>query len=182
MTAKYLNARVISFGDLVTDTGAVQLYPLGTRREEDGSTYRYVKRDDSTVAFASGDLVYRDAATTAGVYWEVSGDVSDHDPALVAGVARSSIADAGFGWILTKGVVTNLKKKNGTAAYSWRKGDVLIPGAAASQDGYASRVVIAASTKVSAAELAAALERPIGWAVATATNSATSGSAIIELE
>lgn len=181
MTAKYLNARVISFGDLVTDTGSVQLYPLGTKREEDGATYRYIKRDDTTVAFVSGDLVYRDAATTAGVYWEVSGDISDHDPALVAGVAKSTVADGAYGWILTKGVVTNLKKKAGTAGYSWRKGDVLVPAPAATDDGRAARVV-GTATKISLAELQAAMERPIGWVVATSTNSATSGSAIIELE
>lgn len=182
MAARHLNNRVLSFKDLVTETGTDLLYPLGTRREEDGQTYRYVQRDDSTVAFASGDLVYRDAATTAGVFWQVSGDLSDHDPALVAGVAKSSIADGGYGWILTKGVVTNLKKKNGTAAYSWRKGDVLIPAPAATDDGRASRVITATGSKVSKAELLAALERPIGYVVATATNSATSGSAVIDLE
>lgn len=178
--------RALSFGDLVTDVGTVQLYPLGTKREEDGMVYRYVKRDDSTVAFASGDLVYR-AGSTAAAYWNVSGDISDQDAAFVAGVAKGSIADAGYGWILTKGLVTNLKKKSGTTALRWVKGDVLIPQA--TDDGKAQRFIGLIATLTLGAlraqvmtSIRKVLERPVGWAVANATKAATSGSAYIDLE
>lgn len=181
--AVYQTDKVLSFGDLVSDVSTVQKYPLGTRRDQDGQVYRYVKRNDSTVAFASGDVVYRAGGVTSGALWEVSGDLSDQDSAFAVGIAVSSIADSGFGWVKTKGLVTNLKKKAGTAAFSLVKGDAIIAsGANASDDGRAQRIVVATSTKVSRAELRAALERIIGFCASAATNSATSVTAYIDLE
>ena len=178
----------VSFKDLVSDVGTTQLYPLGTKREQDGQIYRYVQRDDSTVNFAAGDLVYR-AGSTAAALWKVSGDLSDQDSAFACGVAMGSIADAGYGWVKTYGLVTNLKKKPGTAAYSLAKGDVLVAAQAATDDGRVSRWVGLISTLTLGAlraqlntSIRRVSERIVGWAVAVATNSATSCSAFIDLE
>lgn len=186
--ANILTNLAVSFKDAVGDVGTVQLYPLGTKREQDGQVYRYVQRDDSTVAFASGDLVYR-AGSTAAALWKVSGDISDQDSAFACGVAMGSIADAGYGWVKTKGLVTNLKKKPGTAAYSLAKGDFLVAAQAATDDGRASRWIgFVATLTLGAlrAQVNTAVrrvhERIVGWAVAVATNSATSCSAFIDLE
>lgn len=175
-------ALVLCFGDAVTDvtTSSDQKYPLGTKREEEGEVYRYVQRNDATIDFAANALVYR--GTTQANFWEICGDVSDVDSAFAAGVAMAAIANSGFGWIKTVGYVAALKKKPGTAAYSWVKGDVLVAAQAATDDGRASRLIIAASTKVSAAELRSSMERPIGWAAAAATKSALTGAAYINLE
>lgn len=170
----------VFFGDAVGDIGTKLLYPLGTKREEGGNTYRYVERNDATVTLAADVLVYR--GSTQATFWEVTGDVSDADSAFAAGVIKGAVADDGFGWMLTKGYVAALKKKTGTAEYSWVKGDVLCAAQAATDDGRASRLVIAASTKVSAAELRTALERPIGHAAALATKASLTGAAYIDLE
>lgn len=178
--ANRLTDKVFFFGDAVSDVGTVQLYALGTLRDEEGEKYRYVKRNDATVDFAANALVYR--GSTQATFWEVTGDVSDSDSAFAAGVAMGAIANGGYGWIKTKGYVAALKKKSGTAAYSWVKGDVLCAAQAATDDGDAQRLVIAAATKVSAAELRTALERPIGWAAAAATKAAVTGAAYVDFE
>lgn len=174
-------ALALHFGDAVTDVGTTQLYPLGTRREEEGKVYRYVKNVDATVTMVANDLVYHDGTTT-NTMWQVNGDLSDVDSAFAAGVAQGVIANAGYGWIGTKGNFT-VKKKTGTAAFSWIKGDAIIAsGANATDDGRAQRAVIAAATKVSAAELRAFQERVIGYAIAAATKTAASGTVYVELE
>ncbi len=186
--ANFLTSRVLSFSDAVSDVGTVQKYPLGTKRDQDGVTYRYCKRNDSTVAFAAGDVVYHQA-TTIGAFWTVSGDVSDVDPAFTAGIAQGSIADGGFGWILTRGIVSNLKKKTGTTGFRYVKGDFLIASAAATDDGRAQRFVGLISTLTLGAlraqvmtSVRKVMERPIGWAITAATKAATSGVAFIDLE
>jgi hypothetical protein len=186
--ATVLTNLAISFKDAVTDVGTSQLYPLGTLREQEGQSYRYVKRNDSTVAFAAGDLVYRVGSTVA-VYWNVSGDISDQDAAFVAGVAQGSIADGGYGWIKTKGLVTNLKKKAGTAGFTLVKGDFLIPAAAATDDGRAQRFVGLISTLTLGAlraqvmtSIRKVLERVVGHAAAAASGATVACSAYIDLE
>lgn len=171
---------ILFYGDAVTDVSTTQKYVLGTKREEEGQTYRYVQRNDATVTIAAGDLVYR--GSTQATFWEITGDVSDCDSAFAAGVAQGAIADAGFGWIKTKGYEATLKKLNGTAAYSLLKGDALIAAHSSTSDGKVQRAVIAASTKVSAAELRKVMERVIGFAAAAATNSAVAVAAYIDLE
>ena len=168
------------FGDLVTAVGTTQLYPLGTKREEEGKTYRYVKNVDATVTMVAGDLVYRDGTST-NTNWQITGDISDVDASFASGIAMGVIANGGYGWILTKGI-SSVKKKPGTAAHSWRVGDVLIAKNAATDDGRVGRAVIAASTKVSAAELAANLERIVGYAYVLATKSAIAGTCLVDLE
>ena len=45
------------YGDAVTATGSTQLYPLGTRREQEGKTYRYVKFETGAVTALATDSV-----------------------------------------------------------------------------------------------------------------------------
>ena len=180
MAGEIQTASAISWKDAVSDVGTVQLYPLGSKREEDGQIYRYCEVNDATVTLAAGVLVYR--GSTQASLWEITGDVSDSDSAFCVGAAMGAIADNGFGWVKTKGYVASLKKKPGTAAYSLAKGDVLVAAQAATDDGRASRLIIAASTKVAAAELRSALERPIGWAAAAATKSSLTCAAYISCE
>lgn len=170
----------IFFGDAVTDVTTELKYPLGTKREQGGNTYRFVQRNDAQIDFAAGALVYR--GSTQATFWEITGDVSDADSAFAAGVAQGAIANSGYGWILTKGYYATLKKKTGTTAYTISKGDVLMAAQAATDDGRATRMIIAAATKVSAAELRTSMERPIGFAAAAATKAATTVAAYIELE
>lgn len=183
--ANFLTNRVLSFGDAVSDTGTVKKYPLGTLRMQDGATYRYVQRSDATVSFAAGDLVYR-AGGTSGSYWQVTGDISDVTGGHAVGVAQSSISNSSYGWVLTKGLVTNLKKKTGTTNYRWISGQFLVPAVAATDDGRVMRWQgLQTGTILSAtinANIRKALERIVGYAAANATKAATSGSAFIDLE
>lgn len=97
-------ASALVFGDLVSATGSTQLYPLGAKRDEEGKVYRYVKRNDATVAPIAGNLAYHvDGA------WAVCMDVSDVDRNLVAGVFLSVIADGEYGWIQTGGLYSTVK-------------------------------------------------------------------------
>lgn len=173
-------ALALCFGDAVTAVGTVQLYPLGTKRDEEGSTYRYVKNVDATVTMVAGDLVYRDGTLT-NTAWQINGDVSDVDSAYAAGIAQGVIANGGYGWILTRGAAS-VKKKSGTAAHSWIAGDVLIAKGAATDDGKVGKLIGAAATKVSQAELKTMLERIVGWARGASTKAAALGNAYIDLE
>ena len=97
------------YGDAVSATGSTQLYPLGTRREEEGKTFRYVKYDD-----AAGDVTavadrvcghLKGSATDASpTAWNVTMDTSDSAPNACAGVLQAVIATGEYGWILTRGI------------------------------------------------------------------------------
>lgn len=94
---------VLFYGDKVTDTGATQLWPLGTIREQDGSRYRYVKYDD-------GDSIACLADHLAGFIkdeeWTITLDVSDSDVTMCAGSPTAAIADGEYGWVQTQGFKT----------------------------------------------------------------------------
>lgn len=175
------------FVDEVTSTGsATALYPLGAVRHEEASadagvyTYRYVVFDNGTaVAAASGAVAYR--GDTQADFWDVTSDVSDVDSAFACGLFQSVLTDLYYGWVLTKGYVTNLRKKTGSG-FGWTKGDYLYASGEATDDGEAVRIKLAATTKVSGAEFRAALERGIGFAATTVSSTTATGAAYINLE
>lgn len=187
MVARFLVNRALTFGDLVTDVGTVQKYPLGARREEDGKVYRYVSFDNGSgnVAAAAGSVCYRGIASVTNVdgdqLWKVTSDVSDVDSGFAAGLFISVIADAGFGWILTKGIYATVKKQTG-AGNAWLKGDFVVALPSSTSDGKAGRFIIAATTKVSGAEIRRAFERPIGHARAAVSTTTATGRVLIDLE
>jgi hypothetical protein len=180
--------QAIAYSDEVTSTGsATQLYPKGQVRVEEGtvaagaSTYRYVYFDNGAgnIAAAAGAIAYR--GVTAANFWDVTSDVSDVDSAFAAGAFQSVIVDTYYGWIKTKGYQSNLKKSTGTGL-GWTKGDALYAGGAATDDGKAYRIKLAATTKVTGAEIRAILERPVGWAAAAVSSTTATGAAYIEFE
>lgn len=178
---------VLAFGEAVTDTGnTTQQYPLGTIRMEETSdavgieTYRYVyfTNGAGNVAAAAGALCYR--GVTQADPWDVTSDVSDVDSAFAVGVFQSVLVDATYGWVKTKGYEASLLRATGV---KWAKGDQLHAAPAATDDGKAERIDIAATTKVSGAELRTALEAPVGFAAAaSASTTNTTGAAYIDLE
>lgn len=174
------SALALCFGDAVSDVGTVQKYPLGTKREQLGQAYRYVKNVDATVTMVAGDLVYRDGTITNSM-WQVNGDVSDVDGAYAVGIAQGVIANGGYGWVLTRGQAS-VKKLAGTAKQSWLKGDFLIAHNSSTADGKIARPVFAGTTIITPVELKKALERIVGWARGTTTKSAALGNAYIDLE
>lgn len=92
----------ISFGDAVTDVGTVLLYPLGTKREQDGKVYRYVQLDSGATAAVDGQLAFRAGGASGSVYI-VTKTAANTAPNLSCGIFQSVIAASGYGWILTKG-------------------------------------------------------------------------------
>lgn len=182
------NGVAVVFSDEVTSTGSAQpLYPLGAIRhevtgEDSGTyTYRYVIFDNGAgnIAAASGAVAYR--GKTQADFWEVTTDVSDVDSAFACGVFQSVLTDAYYGWVLTKGYITNLRKKTGSG-FGWTKGDYLFAAGEATDDGKAARVKLAATTKVTGAEFRAAVERGVGFAAATVSSTTATGAAYINLE
>ena len=178
----------ITFTDDVTTTGsATQLYPLGTRREEEtslsvgGETYRYVLGDTGshTVAAAAGALCYR--GKTIGLPWKACTDIQDCASGLAFGVFQSVLVTAQYGWVKTKGYQSNLKKQSGTGL-SWAKGNYLFSDPSTTASGKGKVIKIAATTKVSGAEIRAILQRNIGFAASTHSTTNTTGKAYIELE
>jgi hypothetical protein len=105
MTILYTNVPLV-YGDddLVTTVYTAQKFPLHQYREEDGKGYRFVKFDNGSgnVASAANGVAYW-LGTTVGT---VTMDVSDADVNSVAGVFQAVIADAGYGWIQTRGLCT----------------------------------------------------------------------------
>lgn len=178
------------FTDEVTSTGSASaLYPLGSVRVEENSTssqgvctYRYVYFDNGSgnVAAAAGALCYV-ASTTAAEQWDVTSDVSTTDSGLAKGAFQSILTDTYYGWIKTKGYQVNVKKRTG-AGSAWVKGDYLHAFGAATDDGRAGRIVLAATTKTSGAELRALLERHVGYAAAAVSSTTATGGAYLELE
>lgn len=183
MVEKFLNNRVLSFDDLVTDVNTKQLYPLGTRREEDGNIYRYVRFDNGAgnVAAAAGAVCYRGitSVTTSGHFWRVTSDVSDVDAAFAAGIFVSVIADAGYGWIQTKGYYATVKKQTGSGN-GWVKGDVLLALPSSTADGKAGRWITTAT--ITTAPVRRLVERQIGYARVAVSSTTASGKAFIDLE
>jgi hypothetical protein len=98
------------YGDAVTATGSTQLYPLGTRREEEGKTYRYVKFETGAVTALANGLCGFVSLTGSEVpgdeHWVVTMDISASNQDLVAGKLTAVIANGEFGWIQTKGPAT----------------------------------------------------------------------------
>ena len=113
------------YGDAVTATGSTQLYPLGTRREEEGKTYRYIKYSNGAVSAVSGGLCGQKSPSdtvTEPTAWEVTCDISASHPDLVVGLLKSAPADGAFGWIQTAGVARLISNSDGNIS----KGDPLV--------------------------------------------------------
>lgn len=159
--AQRQTASALVFGDAVSATGSTQLYPLGAKREEEGKVYRYVKRNDATVAPIANQLAYHvDGA------WAVCMDVSDVDRNLVMGVFQSVIANGEYGWVLSKGLATLVT--NGDDDIS--KGDAII--ASASGDG----------TCDSTAQDTAPTNKIVGWALADDVDGSNTVDVFVDLE
>lgn len=181
-------AHAITFVEDVTDTGnANQQYPLGTLRMEETTLalgvecYRYVLCDTGshTVATVAGGLAYR--GKTIALPWKACSDVQDCASGLAMGVFQSVLATTKYGWVKTKGYQSNLKKQAGTGM-SWAKGNYLFADASTTASLKARVIKIAATTKVSGAEIRAMLQRNIGFAASTHSTTNTTGKAYIELE
>lgn len=171
--------KVLHFGDLVSAVGTSQLYPLGTKRVQDGKSYRYVKQNDATVAAVAGALCY--TVTPATDDYIICGDVSDTDAALAKGVYMGVIADAGFGWIQTKGYNASAKKP----ATAWVKGDVLFAAYSSTSDGKfwkLSNDVASSTNAITRAKLAHILERIVGFAAAAVSSTTAVGGVVLDLE
>lgn len=176
-----------SFGDTTSHTGdSTQRYPLGSLRLEESSTsgrgcehFRYVYQNEVTVAAVAGGIAY--GGNTLGNEWEVGMDVSDVASGFAKGVYQSVLANTKYGWVKTRGYEALLLKANGTAL-NWAAGAVLVAAPNASQDGMAKIVTTATASKVSRAELKAALQRPVGWAASTALSTTTHGKAYVDFE
>ncbi len=133
MATFYTNS-VMAFGDddAVTDVYTYQAFPLGLYREEDGRGYRFVQFSNGSgdVASAANGLAYtlNDVNTVVADtgYWEVTSDQSDTSVNKVRGVFTAVIADAGFGWIQTKGPCVVTTDGDDDIA----EGDAIIAGAA----------------------------------------------------
>lgn len=138
--------------DLVTDVATTPKYVVGQYREENGKGYRYVLYDNGTgnLTCTDGKLLYQVGSTD----WTVTHDVSDTDRNLVAGVAVSAIADAGYGWMQTRGQDTVTTNGDDDIA----KGDAVIASAAG--DGTAD----------STAQDTAPTNKVVGWALADDVN------------
>lgn len=174
--------KVLHFGDLVTAVGTTQLYPLGCKREQDGKTYRYVKQNDATVTVVAGNVALAVDPTATDGQWIVCCDVSDSDGAFAVGIYMGVIANAGFGWVQSKGYHSAVKKP----ATAWVKGDVLFAGFSSTSDGKAFKLTdeitgTVAST-VTRAKLQRVLERPIGFAAAAISSTTALGGVMIDLE
>ena len=177
---------ILSFGDVVTTTGtADQKYPLGTLRIEETSlatgveTYRYVYKNEATVTAVAGGLAYK--GSTLANMWEVGMDVSDVKSSFAVGAFQSVLTDTYYGWVKTKGYLTNLQKRIGTNR-NWVAGEFLVSASAASGDGMAEAFASAAASKVCEADLHRALERIVGYAASTALSTTRAGKAYIDLE
>ena len=102
--------KIIAFGDAVTAviaSGVEPLYPLGTVRQEEGKTYRYVQLDAGATASVAGQLLYRVGG--GGSEWIVTKTVANTAPNLAAGVCVAVIAASGHGWMQTAGRYATLK-------------------------------------------------------------------------
>ncbi len=179
-------AHAITFTDDVTTTGsATQLYPLGTRREEETTlalgteVYRYVLHSANSVATVAGGLAYR--GVTIALPWKVTGAIASGASGLACGVYQSVATDARYVWMKTKGYQSNLKKQAGTGM-SWAKGQYLFSDPSTTANMKARVIKIAATTKVSGAEIRAMLQRNIGFAASTHSTTNTTGKAYVELE
>lgn len=186
MTESFIASRALSFGDLVTEVSAVQLYPLGTLRVEGDRSYRYVKFNNGAgnVAAAAGAVCYRGIASITNSstlqQWTVTSDVSDVDSGFAAGLFQSVIADAGFGWILTKGMYATVRKQTGSG-HGWTKGDCILALHSSTSDGKAGRWIATAANS-STASIRRLVERPIGHARATVSSTTATGRVFVDLE
>ena len=144
------------YNDAITFRGKTQLYPLGNKRIEEGKTYRYVKFDLGS----SGTNLYQNAvafqSTNFDNPWLITMDGVSEDPSFVVGITQGIPEQDDFGWILTKGVqnvfadfITVISK--GEALYADPAFNFIV-----------RRLPMTFGT-ITAADLRAALERPIGW-------------------
>lgn len=179
-------AHAITFVEDINSTGnTVQQYPLGTKREEETTlalgveTYRYVLHAANAVATVAGGLAYR--GTTIALPWKVTGALANGLGGNACGVYQSVVTDATYAWVKTKGYQSNLKKQAGTGM-SWSKGLYLHSDPSTTANMKAKVISIAATTKVSGAEIRKILQRNIGFAASTHSTTNTTGKAWIELE
>ena len=116
--------KVLFFGDAVTavrTSAEGGLYPLGTKREEEGATYRYVQVDSGATAVVVDQLLFR-AGSGSGP-WVVTKTVANTAPNLSCGAAVAVIAASGYGWMKSKGRVSAMVT---AAAGTLVKGDIAI--------------------------------------------------------
>ena len=145
-------ALALVYADLVADVKTStdgKLYPLGTKREEDGKIYRYVEKGAGATAAVNGKLAYHQDGD-----FKVTATAADTDDGLVAGVWMSVIAASGFGWIMVRG----RKTLTTSGVDDIIKGDALI-GDAAAAGGVRRAVLTVAGT--TGAEVRAALDMGI---------------------
>lgn len=109
MAVTYNTSGPFIWDDLVTASGATQKYPKGTRRDEDGKTYRYCLYNNGTgnIASFAGAVGYIKAAATDP--WEITIDVSDTDQNQVRGVMLGVVTDAHYFWLQTAGYYATVK-------------------------------------------------------------------------
>lgn len=93
----------VVFADTLTSQSTTALHALGTKREEAGKIYRYVKYQGGSgpVAAAAGLAVLH----IDGDY-EVTSDDTDSHANLVAGAMLAVVADESYGWMQTRGRIT----------------------------------------------------------------------------
>lgn len=89
--------------DKVTDTGATQLHPVGTRRFENGREYIYQQADDT---IAVNSLVKLDAAASATGLKVTPTGAAVGDSAF--GVAEVAVTDEHYFWCTVRGVASCL--------------------------------------------------------------------------
>jgi hypothetical protein len=93
-------AQGTAFIDQVTDISATQLYPMRTRRHENGVDYIYVQADDAITQYHACSIDF--AASTTGNKVRPATDTTD----FVQGVAQVAVTDEYYFWLATRGVVT----------------------------------------------------------------------------
>lgn len=171
--------KVLFFGDLVTavrTSAEGGLYPVGTKREEEGATYRYVSMDSGATAAVANKLAFR-AGSGSGA-WVVTATVANTAPNLSCGVFVSVIAASGYGWIQTKGRVSALAT-DGTDDIV--KGDVLIETLATTGT---VRLQIIATADTAAAVLVQSklIIHPVGVALDADVNAANTVDCMVDFE
>lgn len=178
MADPLLNA-AISFGDAVTDTrtsaqGA--LYPIWTKREQSGGTYRYVQMDAGATAAVDGNLAFHVGGATNGP-GVVTATAANTAPNLSCGVFQSVIPASGYGWILTKGADT----LNTSGVDDIVKGTVVIE-TLASAGTIRMQIVATADTAAAVLVQTKLIIHPIGIALADDDDGTNTCRVMVNLE
>ena len=169
----------VSFFDAVTDTRTSAegpSYPVGTKREQGGSVYRYVSMDAGATAAVDGQLAFRVGGASNGP-WVVTKTAANTAPNLSCGVFQSVIPASGYGWILTKGIDTLVT----SAVDDIAKGDAVIE-ALASAGTIRKQIVATADTAAAVLVQSLLFVHVVGVAVDADDNSADTCRVMVDLE